>query len=267
MVSLDLPAAGHDRSYDNSYVEPLFSWEYGKLLLADTRHVFTAPLHWDRGQWIWFGGAAAGLTAMVLLDKPFSEFVERNHNSTTDTISRNIDPFGGTYSFGVLGAFYVGGLLFKNSNARAVAQDGLAATIIASGIISPAMKYTFGRARHDEQHGAYDFDFFSLHDNSFPSGHTTQAFAVASVIAAHYDSIWVKGSAYAVASLVGYARIQQNRHWGTDVAVGALIGTLVGDSVVHFNQARRAAHGESSASSFIPLIGGDTVGIMYVRRF
>src|SRR5882672_2609533 len=98
---------------------------------------------------------------MALLDKPFSDFVERNHNSTTDTISRNIAPFGGEYSAVVLGGFYLGGLVFHDPNARAVAQDGLSATIIASGIITPALKYTFGRARHAEGHGAYDFDFFS----------------------------------------------------------------------------------------------------------
>ncbi len=150
---------------------------------------------------------------MTFLDRAFSEIVQRNHNDVTDAISRNIDPFGAEYSGGVLAAFYVGGALFDNPKARAVAQDGLASTLIASGIITPSLKLMFGRSRHEQGQGPHDFDFFNPHYTSFPSGHTTQAFAVASVIATHYESIWVKATAYGAASIVGYARIQRNKHW------------------------------------------------------
>jgi len=265
-MSIELPARRVDAAGDPNYVEPLFSKEYGMLLLQDTRHVLTAPYYWDKKNWLWFGAASAGLAAMSLLDKEFASFVERNHNKVTDAVSRNIDPFGQEYSAGVLAGFYVGGALFDNPKARAVAQDGLAASLIASGIITPALKITFGRARHEQGKGAYDFDFFNPHYTSFPSGHTTQAFAVASVIAAHYDSPWVKGAAYGTASLVGYARIQQNRHWPTDVAAGAIIGTVVGNSVVRFNQSKRAQHPESRVS-FAPLFDGEAVGITIAYRF
>jgi len=150
--------------------------------------------------------------------------------------------------------------VFDDPKARAVAQDGLAASLIASGMITPALKLTFGRARREQDKGPHDFDFFDPRSTSFPSGHTTQAFAVASAIAAHYDSTCVKVTAYGAASLVGYARLQRNRHWPTDVAAGALIGTLVGDSVVRFNQYKRAHYAESRIS-FAPLLDGEAFGI------
>ena len=162
--------------------------------------------------------------------------------------------------------FYVGGAVFDNAKARAVAQDGLAASLIASGMITPALKYAFGRARHDEGNGPYDFDYFSTRHTAFPSGHTTQAFAVASVVAAHYDSPWVKATAYGVASFVGYSRIQRNKHWPTDVAAGALIGTLVGNSVTRFNQYKRNQHAESRFS-FAPVFDGETTGLSISYRF
>src|SRR5689334_15545678 len=125
MLTLDL-AERTDSVGDPPYTEPLFSKEYGVLLWDDTGYVLTRPLHWEKREWIWFSVATVGLVGMSFLDRAFSEIVERNHNNVTDTISRNIDPFGAEYSAGVLGAFYVGGALFKNPKARAVAQDGLA---------------------------------------------------------------------------------------------------------------------------------------------
>src|SRR2546425_9842781 len=150
MMSLDLPNPTVDRAGDPPYVEPLFSKQYGLLLLQDTRHILTAPFYWDKYNWLWCGAAGAGLAAMTLLDKEFAAFVQRNHNDTTDLVSRNIDPFGAEYSFGVLAGFYVGGALFDNPKARAVAQDGLAASLIASGIITPVLKISFGRARNEQ---------------------------------------------------------------------------------------------------------------------
>jgi membrane-associated phospholipid phosphatase len=255
-----VPAAKVDAAGDPSYVEPFFSKEYGHLLIDDVKHVLTAPYRWETKQWLWAGATVGGLAAMTLLDKPFSEFIERNHNPTTDTISSHVGQFGAEYSFGVLAAFYIGGQLFDSPKARAVAQDGIAASIIASGIITPTLKLAFGRARHSAGVGAYDFDFFNTKTDSFPSGHTTQAFAVASVIAAHYDSMWVKLGAYSAASLVGYSRIQRNKHWPTDVAAGAVIGTLVGNSVVRFNQQHRAGRAEPRVT-FIPLFDTHTVGL------
>ena len=70
------------------------------------------------------------------------------------------------------------------------------------------------------------------------SGDTTleEAFALATVIAEHYHSIWIDLGAYGVASMVGFARLDLNYHWASDVLAGAAIGTFVGHVVVHFNR-------------------------------
>ena len=64
--------------------------------------------------------------------------------------------------------------------------------------------------------------------NSFPSGHTTQAFAAATVFAKEYGhkSPWYAVGAYTVATGVGAMRILNNRHWFSDVLAGAGIGIL-----------------------------------------
>ncbi|SDE80799.1 PAP2 superfamily protein [Dyadobacter soli] len=64
--------------------------------------------------------------------------------------------------------------------------------------------------------------------NSFPSGHTTQAFAAATFLNEEYKERypWMPYASYSVASSVGLLRVANNRHYISDVLVGAGIGYL-----------------------------------------
>jgi membrane-associated phospholipid phosphatase len=75
---------------------------------------------------------------------------------------------------------------------------------------------------------------------SFPSGHTTNAFALATVIALQYrQRAWVPVLAYAVASAVGLSRMTSDLHWASDVFCGALLGQAIARLVVHNHDRRR----------------------------
>ena len=141
--------------------------------------------------------------------------------------------------------------------------DGLSASLIASGMITPVLSSLVGRERPTENQGAYAFHPFE--GRSFPSGHTTQAFAVASVIATSYDQLWVKVAAYGAAAVTAYVRVQRGKHFPTDVVVAAAIGTTVGRSVGHFNRKLRSGEPEPESSSarltILPVLGAGTFGI------
>ncbi|TDE11034.1 phosphatase PAP2 family protein [Dyadobacter psychrotolerans] len=64
--------------------------------------------------------------------------------------------------------------------------------------------------------------------NSFPSGHTTQAFAAATFLSEEYKGTyrWMPYASYTVASSVGILRVANNRHYISDVLVGAGVGFL-----------------------------------------
>lgn len=229
---------------------------YGGLLLEDTGYILTAPMRWRYDEWRNFSLATLGILGTVaVLDKPIRDAAQRNRNSASDRIARTFEPFGAEYSFGVLGGFYLAGVAFDDPKAVAVAQDGFAASLIASGIITPALKFAAGRSRPSQNEGVHDFQPFHG-GTSFPSGHATQAFAVASVIATHYEPFWVKAAAYGTASLVGFARIDHNAHFASDVLAGALIGSMVGQAIVPFNQKQRA-----SQVSLAPLVGHGAGGL------
>lgn len=65
-------------------------------------------------------------------------------------------------------------------------------------------------------------------DHSFPSGHTTQAFMAATFMHKELGgkSVWYSIGAYTMATSVGVMRVMNNRHWSSDVLVGAGIGIL-----------------------------------------
>lgn len=64
--------------------------------------------------------------------------------------------------------------------------------------------------------------------NSFPSGHTANAFAGAEILRREYWNVspWIGVAGYAVAAGTGFLRMYNNRHWLTDVVAGAGFGIL-----------------------------------------
>lgn len=206
------------------------------LLKNDATELASAPLRWGRSDWLKLGIGVAAVGGIALIDHDLRESVDGGSNDTTRSLAKAVGPFGAEYSFGVIGGFFLAGKLLDDEKSLNVAQDGFAASVIASGAITPLMKAAFGRRRPSETTGTVDFGQGGA---SFPSGHTTQAFAVASVIASHYDSIWVKVGAYTLAGLVGWSRMEEKAHYASDVVAGALIGIVVGSAVVRLHESQR----------------------------
>jgi hypothetical protein len=248
------------------YVEPLFSKQYTKLVFQDAREVFTAPMRWRTKEWVTLGVLGGTVAGFTYLDNAIRDWDQAHRAKPSDTFAKEIAPLGATYSLGAIGAFYLAGSIWDKPKARAVAQDGLAASLITSVMIIPAMKFTFGRSRPHQEHGSKDFDIFNIDQTSFPSGHTAQAYTVAAVIAAHYDSWWIKGASYGAASLVGWARVHQDRHFTSDCVAGAIIGTFVGHTVARYNQRHRAKTGERKAT-LTPFYDGRATGLALDYKF
>jgi membrane-associated phospholipid phosphatase len=121
--------------------------------------------------------------------------------------------------------------------------------LMVSSQVTTALKGLFGRTRPYAANGdASDFDFgggFGTSERrSFPSGHTSTAFALASVVAEESAHRWPRAHrfiapiAYAAATSVGLARMYNDKHWASDVAFGAVIGTLSGRMIVRYAHAR-----------------------------
>lgn len=100
--------------------------------------------------------------------------------------------------------------------------------IAVSGAISYVGKVVFGRKRPSSTDNPGVFKWIDFSDNSYPSGHTTVAFACATIIGDTYDIGWIT---YPIAALTGVARVYKKAHWPSDVLLGAAIGIITGKIV------------------------------------
>jgi hypothetical protein len=235
------------------------------LLWEDTKATVSAPGDWTGSQWGKAGlCAAAVLGTALLLDRPVDDAMARSTSPSRDRLARNLAKPGGTPGLVLMGAGYVGFSLLGWEESRSVVVDMGIATVLAQAAVLP-LKFAAGRSRPDEGEGAHHFVPFSSRE-SFPSGHTTQAFAMASALAARCDSPWVGVCAYGAAGLVGLARLEARQHFASDVVTGAILGTAIGRFVVHTNQTLRAGS-RRVAISFAPDLAPGYQGVTLSARF
>ncbi|MDI9364879.1 MAG: phosphatase PAP2 family protein [Flavobacterium sp.] len=91
-------------------------------------------------------------------------------------------------------------------------------------LVTQGLKYTIKRDRPYEQYPLLINPYTIETDKSFPSGHTSTAFSVATSLSMQYKKWYVVVPAYAWASSVGYSRLYLGEHYPTDVLAGAAIG-------------------------------------------
>lgn len=109
-------------------------------------------------------------------------------------------------------------------------------SLLAAGAVSYGLKFAFGRARPKAGAGPYRFDPFSGH-TSFPSGHSTTAFAVLTPWVFYYPGPVTYGL-FALGTGTAVARLARNKHWTTDVIAGSGIGVLMGYWLTRRHQGR-----------------------------
>ena len=139
---------------------------------------------------------------------------------------------------------YVIGRINGQARVQALGLHSVESILFAS-MLSGAIKMTAGRQRpYIDTKNPHSFQlwrgFSGDQFRSFPSGHTTAAFAFAATVTRETQFWWPSGGFivgtlfYGGAGLVGVSRIYNNMHWASDVVAGAAIGTIFGLKVVKY---------------------------------
>lgn len=193
-----------------------------KKFLSDTGYLFTSPLRLHADDLPIVLGAAGLIGAAVALDRT----THRNLSPFSDSkAATDLKHYGDIAQYGgpIVGSlFLIHGISTDNAESKKTAYLSYESFLLASGL-ELSMKYVIGRQRPTSTDDPFVFKPGSS-NGGFPSGHTTTAFAAATVFAEQYPCWEVAVPAYAAAGAVGFSRIYANQHWGSDVMAGALLG-------------------------------------------
>lgn len=160
-------------------------------------------------------------------DEGVRNFMQASRSDESDALARVGKVFGNTrHVLPVLGAGYLAGqVLDEPGLSRATLRAGEA--FLIGGAAAAVLKTVTGRPRPGVSGDPVSFQPFGGHE-SFPSGHATVAFAVATALAHETPDRLTDVGLYAAASLTALGRMNDDRHWFSDVVAGAVLGNLVG---------------------------------------
>jgi membrane-associated phospholipid phosphatase len=203
---------------------PSLEREFFKNILHDQKAIWTAPLHLERSDMKWVVPSTIGFMALVTTDRITGDEIFESNGQVK--ASNGVSYAGSVYSLAAVATtFYLVGREKDNYRAR---ETGLlsAEAMVDSVIVEGVLKGITQRARPADGHERSEFFDGG---SSFPSGHSTQAWAVATVIANEYKhKPAVQIAAYGIASAVSVARVTAHKHYISDVVAGSALGYGIG---------------------------------------
>ena len=234
--NLSLPPDSSNKYTDPSSFE-IFKYDINKSL-HDGLDIIKAPTGFSGSDWL-AAGVVMGTTSLsILLDKDVRETVRNNQTASMDNITKIGYYYGEVVpAVSLSTGLYAGGLIF---NERSVSLTGrlLGESLIYAGTINLLLKILFSRSRPYKEKGNMDFwnykfnnDFYSL-----PSGHSTVAFTISTVLAERIDNIYATIGLYSLAAFTAYQRIYSDNHWFSDTVVGAALGIIISRAVINLNK-------------------------------
>ncbi|MEO7985368.1 MAG: phosphatase PAP2 family protein [Gemmatimonadales bacterium] len=173
----------------------------------------------------WWHGAIAlgGVSALMLLDHPMQRYAQHNNGAGANNVAGVVRHFGQPEVYGGVTLGLAAAGLVAHDPRITKAAGRLGASLLLAGVSGISAKYVLGRPRPDHSLDADGYSPFSGQD-ALPSGHTTMAFALATSLSDDIHRPWATVGLYGMASAVAWSRVNDNRHWFSDVATGALVG-------------------------------------------
>lgn len=174
---------------------------------------------------------AGGILLAVRSKSQIHLFLNQFHHPVADVIFKNLTYLGEGY----IAIFFFIVLMCMRYRYALI----YAVSVISASLLTQALKYTFDQDRPLRFFEATKTKLYLVSGvdmniyYSFPSGHTTAAFAVYFSLAIFADNKYLKMFLFILALLIGYSRVYLSQHFFQDIYVGSIIGTLVSFLLFH----------------------------------
>ncbi len=241
----------------------LIKYDFNKSL-NDGWDLLRAPAQFTGGEWAITGTILGGTALSMLLDNDVRRAVRRNQTGTLDDVTKAGQYYGEVVPAVSLSAgIYAAGLIF---NDRSVSLTGrlLAESLLYAGTINILLKMLFSRSRPYNNNGNTDFGNYNFNNDNYsmPSGHTTVAFTVSTVLSERINNVYATIGLYGLAALTAYQRIYSDNHWFSDTILGAALGVVISRAVVNLNRMDPYEDSLPELTAF-PIRGGFSLGLNY----
>lgn len=194
------------------------------------------PAKWDGSDWLTIALVGAGTFLVAQADQPIRTDVlkDQRYYYSAPIVAGRV--WAEIYSPVILfSGFAAFSLLTDDIGARKIAYEIGQASLYA-GALSFVLKLVIGRSRPYLNEGNSFFrpfsSIFNQDNKSMPSGHSTVAFILSTVLSRNAKSPVLKVLAYLPAVLTMISRVYQDQHWVSDTFAGAALGYFVGTWVV-----------------------------------
>lgn len=160
--------------------------------------------------------AGLGLVGTGLCVKSYKRDFREMRNRSFPSFKTTVDDYIQYAPLLATWGLNLSGVQGKSSFKR-LALSNVSSALIMAALVN-GIKYTVREMRPDD-----------TSPNSFPSGHTATAFMAATILHKEYGatkSYWYSVAGYSLAAATGVCRVLNNRHWVSDVLVGAGIGIV-----------------------------------------
>ena len=245
----------------------LISKDYLLSYPQNAWRIISAPVNFDRNDWLVASGVAAATGLLMLADREINDtWRDDIHSGTLDDVLDAIEHFGHSQTVLIAaGAGYVLGELVGTERDKEAALLVAQSFALSAGL-TQGLKFAFRRERPDDSRDD-QYSFFSSDasktNSAFPSGHATNAFSMAAVLTNVYDPVapWLGYVLYPIATMASLARVNNERHWASDVFFGGALGYFIGRMVVRYSPFRC-----DESVSLMPVSDGGYTGLRLVHK-
>ncbi len=209
-----------------------------KTIGLDEWHIIKAPF--QKKALVWDAVVLGATGVLIANDESVAHQVQTQwHDTSINVSSATVYATAAT-----AGGIYVTGLFTHSDHAQ---ETGIrsAEAAIDSALLYGAMKAIMARQRPYMGNGDGKFFSGNWSSGSFPSGHSTMAWTLASVVAHEYPSWPVRILMYGLATTASTARVTAGVHFPADVFAGGVMGYLIGDYVASKPSAKKISTAQS----------------------
>lgn len=206
---------------------------------SETKEFIKQPSRWQSKDWSIIGLTTASTLMIMQFDDEVRDQVLLTRENIYNLPAEFGRIWGEPYNTLLIGGVNALSGIVNNIYMNKKVAFEIYQSAIYTGLTTMLIKTITGRSRPYTNEGSYSFSPFNLSGDdewSFPSGHVSLAFSLSTVLSQNSKSELMKVIYYLPAFLTAYSRVYQDKHWLSDVFLGAVIGYSIGKWTVKIHE-------------------------------